>query len=342
MPPRRKLGEADRGRALAWIQEGVPLREIGTRLGVTHSVIQRLRTRFLTTGLTTEAPRSGRPRITTRRQDRMVVLNARRHPFINSTQLRADLRAAANLNVSNQTIRNRLHEANIHSRRPAVGPILTQAHRRARTAWCRTHQHWTRQQWSQVLFTDESRFTVSFSDGRARVWRRQGERFIDGAVQERDRFGGGSVMVWGGFSHHHRTPLQRIHGYLTGQRYRDDILQPVCVPTLQAIGQNAILQDDNARPHRARVVTEYLQQQQIRTLPWPAYSPDLAPIEHLWDELGRRVRNNNPLPNTVDELWQLLQQEWMAIPQRTLQTLVHSMRQRCIECLAANGGHTRY
>ena len=183
---------------------------------------------------------------------------------------------------------------------------------------------------------------MSFSDGCARVWRRQGERFIDGAVQERDRFGGGSVMVWGGFSLHHRTPLQRIQGNLTGQRYRDEILQPVCVPTLQAIGQNAILQDDNARPHRARVVTEYLQQQQIRTLPWPAYSPDLAPIEHLWDELDRQVRNNNLLPNTVDELWQLLQQEWMAIPQRTLQTLVHSMHQRCIECLAVNGGHTRY
>ena len=163
MPPRRKLGEADRGRALAWIQEGVAVREIGRRLGVTHSVIQRLQTRFLTTGLVAEAPRSGRPRMTTPRQDRLIIVNATRRRISTSSDLRADLRAAANLNVSNQTIRNRLHEANMRARRPAVGPNLTQAHRRACTAWCRTHQHWARQQWSIVLFTDEFRFTLSIS-----------------------------------------------------------------------------------------------------------------------------------------------------------------------------------
>ena len=65
-------------------------------------------------------------------------------------------------------------------------------------------------------------------------------------------------------------------------------------------------------------------------------------VEYIWDELGRQVRSANPMPNNIDQMWQLLQQEWVAIPQRTFQTLVHSMRQRCIECLAANGGHTRY
>ena len=216
MPPRRRLSDADRGRALGWLQEGVALREVGNRLGVTHSVIQRLRDRFNNTGSVQEPRRSGRPRLTTRRQDHFVVLSSLRSRTATANTLRGQLRAASNITVSDQTIRNRLHEANLRSRRPAVRPPLTPAHRAARLAWARRHLAWTRQQWSRVLFTDESRFTMSFNDGRIRVWRRPGERFNDAVVREHDHFGGGSVMMWGGFALHHRTPLHQIHGNLNG------------------------------------------------------------------------------------------------------------------------------
>ena len=79
-------------------------------------------------------------------------------------------------------------------------------HRVARENWCRQHLRWTAKQWANVLFTDESRFTVSFNDGRVRVWRRPGERFVDATVRQGDRYGGGSVMMWGGISSYHRTP----------------------------------------------------------------------------------------------------------------------------------------
>jgi len=126
MPPRRRLSDADRGRALGWLQEGVTLREVGNRLGVTHSVIQRLRDRFNNTGSVQEPRRSGRPRLTTRRQDHFVVLSSLRSRTATANTLRGQLRAASNITVSDQTIRNRLHEANLRSRRPAVRPPLTQ------------------------------------------------------------------------------------------------------------------------------------------------------------------------------------------------------------------------
>ena len=149
-------------------------------------------------------------------------------------------------------------------------------------------------------------------------------------------------MVWGGFSLHHRTPLHRVQGNLTGIAYRDDILEPIAVPALQAMGPGAILQDDNARPHRARVVQNFLQQQQVNRMNWPARLPDLNPIEHLWDVLGRRIRANHPPAHNLDALFGNLEQEWQAIPQNILQTLVRSMRQRCLDCINANGSHTRY
>ena len=114
-----------------------------------------------------------------------------------------------------------------------------------------------------VVFTDESRFAMSFHDGRVRVWRRQGERYHDATVMERDRYGGGSIMVWGGMGMAYRTPLYRVQGNLNGVGYSDDSLQPLVLLALQAMaGPGAILQDYNARPHRARVVNSFLQQQQ--------------------------------------------------------------------------------
>jgi transposase len=149
-------------------------------------------------------------------------------------------------------------------------------------------------------------------------------------------------MMWGGISFNHRTPLHHVNGNLTGQRYRDDILNRVALPTLQAIGNGAVLQDDNARPHRAAVVTNFLQEQGVVRMPWPANSPDLSPIEHLWDVLGRAVRRNHPPAVNQQQLIQFLQQEWAAIPQASIRNLIRSMRRRCTACLHARGGHTRY
>ena len=76
-------------------------------------------------------------------------------------------------------------------------------------------------------------------------------------------------------------------------------------------------------------------------MPWPSLSPDMAPIEHAWDELGRRVAAGPPL-HTVADLRQALVREWARIPQAFFRRLVESMRNRCRECVASNGGHTRY
>lgn len=239
-------------------------------------------------------------------------------------------------------MRNRLRENGLRARRPYRGLVLKQRHRRQRLQWARTHLRWTQRDWQNVLFSDESRFTISRSDGRHRVYRRPNERYADTCVEERDRFGGGgSVMLWGGISYRARTAFVPIRGTLTAIRYRDTVLVNHVLPFLNA-NANMIYQHDNATPHTGRESRECLAANNINVMEWPSKSPDLNPIEHLWDNVDRRVRQRQNQPNTIQELETALIQEWNNVPQREIQALIRSMRQRCQAVVNANGGHTRF
>ena len=161
-------------------------------------------------------------------------------------------------------------------------------------------------------------------------------------VLETDLFSGGSVMIWGGISHVERTDLKIIDGNRNATCYRDESIAPIVLPFLRSHRFSHVFQQDNARCHVARVSMNFLNDNHLRTLPWPALSPDLSPIEHLWDELGRRVRNGLNPPETLDELRRALIQEWNNIPQAFIRNLIGSMRRRCQAVINTRGGHTRY
>ena len=96
-------------------------------------------------------------------------------------------------------------------------------------------------------------------------------------------------MVWGGISWHHKTQLIVVDGNLTARRYIDEILEPEKVPFLRNNGDVTLFQQDNAHAHSARLTMDFFNQNGVQVLPWPAFSLDLNRIEHLWDQLGKRV-----------------------------------------------------
>ncbi|GFX72131.1 transposable element Tcb2 transposase [Trichonephila clavipes] len=146
-------------------------------------------------------------------------------------------------------------------------------------------------------------------------------------------------MVWGGISIGGRTDLHIIrNGTLTGRRYADEILRPHVIHYAGAIGDSFVFQDDNARPHRSRLVENMLEAETIQRMEWPACFPDLNPIEHVWDMLGRRPRP----PATVRDLEIALLEEWNSIPQRLIDNLIASMANRCAAVLAVRGNNMLY
>ena len=109
-------------------------------------------------------------------------------------------------------------------------------------------------------------------------------------------------MVWAGILYNYRTKLVFIDGNLNAERYINEILTTEVVPFLQAYPEVLYFQQDNATPHSAAVTKNFLANNQIRTLPWPPTSPDLSPIEHVWDQMKQSLRKMDPLPRNTQEL----------------------------------------
>ncbi|GFX40798.1 transposable element Tcb1 transposase [Trichonephila clavipes] len=131
---------------------------------------------------------------------------------------------------------------------------------------------------------------------------------LNSSVMYRHTGHASSIMIWGGIGYHFRTPLVRIVGTLNSQRYISEVLELVVLPCLQGLA-TTVFQQDNARPHVARIVQRFFVNHQIKLLSWPARSPDLSEIENMWSMVAHRLTQITPqLPYQINfgNVWKLL------------------------------------
>ncbi len=172
----------------------------------------------------------------------------------------------------------------MHARRPHFGPDLTAVRRCNRLEWENAHIRWHLAHLRGVLFTDESRFSLYRAVGRQRVWRCVGEWFADVNVVDRVAHG---VKVWAGICYGQRTQVHFIDGILNAEIPRRYPEAHCCAIHPQP------------SPHVARICAQFLEAENIPVLAWPAYSPNMSPIEHVWDALDRRIRQRVPVPANI-------------------------------------------
>ncbi|GFV80213.1 transposable element Tc1 transposase [Trichonephila clavipes] len=219
---------------------------------------------------------SGRPRGTTPADDRYIVLKARRNKRQTAGEIARQTTQATGRPISRFTVARRLHGGGLFARRPVRCEPLTPANRRRHSLWCREHRSWRDNEWGRVLFTEESRFSLSSDSHRILIWRERGSRNHPTNIIERDR---------------------------------------------GAMGLQFIFMDDNAPCHRTVAAEQLLESEDIERMDWPARSPDLNPIEHVWEFLGRRLAARTLPPVMIRELRLALQDEWAAMPQQLIDTL---------------------
>ncbi|GFX81074.1 transposable element Tcb2 transposase [Trichonephila clavipes] len=197
----------------------------------------------------------------------------------------------------------RLRGGGLYARRPVVCVPLTRQHRTARLQWCREHHNWTEQDWACVLFSDESRFSLSSDCRHQLIWRESGTAYRPENIQEKSRYPTCSIMVCAGIMFNGLTCLHVVaNGTMTGQRYIDEFLLPHVRLFRGAVGDKFVFMNDNATCHRTLAVQDCLDSEGIQRLVWPARSPDLNPIENVWDALGRQVARRNYPPTNKNTL----------------------------------------
>ncbi|GFY06116.1 transposable element Tcb1 transposase [Trichonephila clavipes] len=210
MSSRHHIDDFMRGRVIGKIEEWRKITDVARLFDIAHSVVSRLWKSFKTTGICSRRHGGGRVRSTTPAEDRYIVLSAKRNRSTTAQQVANQFLAASGKQISRKTVARRLRGGGLYARRPVVCVPLTTQHCTARLKWCREHHNWTEQDWAFVLFSDESRFSLSSDCRRQLIWRESGTAYRPENIQEKDRYPTCSIMVWAGIMINGRTCLHVV------------------------------------------------------------------------------------------------------------------------------------
>ncbi|GFX65554.1 transposable element Tcb1 transposase [Trichonephila clavipes] len=294
MSSRHHIDDFMRGRIIGKIEEGRKITDVAREFDIVHSVVSRLWKSFKTTGMCSRRHGGGRVRSTTSAEDRYIVLSSKMNRRTTAQQVANQFLAASGKQISRKTVARRLRGGGLYARRAVVCVPLTRQHRTARLKWCREHHNWTEQDWACVLFSDDSRFSLSWDCRLQLISRESGTAYRPENIQESDRYPTCSTMVWAGIMINGRMRLHVVaNGTMTCQRYIDEVLLP------------------HVQLFRGAV--------------------DLNPIENVWVALERQVAGQNYPPTNKNTLIRALTEEWDKLPQQLLDNVAQSMVRR-VEC----------
>lgn len=341
MPKTKELSVETRALIIAEHNLGVSNRQIAKKLKLNTSTVSYNIKKYSDSGSFLNKVRSGRPRATTSAQDIAIVVTSKRNRRKTAPEIAAELNATLPKPISVSTVKRRLQKAGLHGRIALRKPLLRKENKKKRMQWARLHQNWTLEDWHKVLWTDESKFELFGSRRRIFVRRSLGERAREQCIVPTVKHGGGSVMIWGCFGGTSVGELVKIEGIMRKEQYRR-ILEESAIPSgVQILGQNFVFQQDNDPKHTSKLCQQYLQQLEregsITIMKWPPQSPDLNPIELLWEELDREVRKAPP--TSTDNMWNKLQEAWARITPETLAKLLGRMPRLCAAVIKNKGGH---
>jgi transposase len=308
-----------------------------------HNVVKH----FKKYGHVKDAPRSGRPKKTTPDQDARIMELTQENRWLAPTLLLEKIAQDIGIGMSIKTMHRRLHEGGFHRCVPTKKPLLTDKHMAIRLNWCWEREGWTLEDWNLVHWSDESRFSLFKKDGRKRVYRRCYEKLLSECITKTVKFDGGSVMLWGWISWEEgvgklvECPKKTKDSPGMNAAAYQEILEEHYLDFHRRCA--GIFQQDGASCHTAKTTRKWMVDNGMQYFDvWPAQSPDLNPIEWLWDMVDQRVRDRKPLPSSLPVLTAALMEEWNNISLEEVREILSTMPRRVQDVIAASGGYTKW
>jgi transposase len=223
-------------------------------------------------------------------------------------------------------------------------PLISNENRIKRYKWAKKYQHWTVADWSKVIFSDETKINIWGSDGVKYFWKRPNDPLQSHHLDLTVKFGKGSLMMWGCMSIHgvgfgcqiEDIMDSDLYCYILGTTFKDSL------EYWKLRCEDFIFQHDNDRKHTSRKTTKWLSDRGVSVLEWPAQSPDLNLIEHLWHQLKLKLSLYENQASGVGELWERVDKEWNSFSKEECKRYFKSMPARVEAVLKAKGGNTRF
>lgn len=316
-------------------------REIAKKVLLSRSTVQSIIKKFKKTKCIGNLFGRGRKRKTTSTTDRLIQRKLKLDRRKSARTVASELEKDLGLLISESTVKRRAHEIGLYGRVARKKPYVNKSNRLKRLKYAREMLQRPLGFWDSIVWSDESKFNLFGSDGRIMAWRTRDEEFDPKCTVPVVKYGGGSVMVWGCFTRKGVGRLYVLNHTMDALYYRQ-ILEENLLPSIKqlGLGSSFMFMHDNDPKHRSALVRDWLRNNGIEVLQWPSSSPDLNPIEHLWDVLEDQVKKRQP--RNKKELSLYLVEEWNKIELSVLQKLVDSVPSRLNECIKMKGYATRY
>lgn len=219
MERRRELSLDERAKIIAFQKAGYSYRSISAEIGCSISTVCYTIKKHRDTGEIANKAGRGRKRILTHADERWLFLASLRNRHKNAEFLTAEFNRGRKDPISKSTVRAVLKKFHLKGRVAAKKPFLRPINIKKRLKFAKEHEHWTVEDWTKVLFTDESKFELFGTNRRAYVRRRSHEKYKAPCILPTVKHGGGSVMVWGAVSANGVGPLKLIEGIMDKKMY---------------------------------------------------------------------------------------------------------------------------
>jgi transposase len=337
----RPLTKAQTTHIVELLCSGVSAAQIHKDTGIGLATISRIRNKHCPD---LERLSGGRPCKLSPANINFTKRNMRMGKISTAVQAARELQNITNTSLTPQTVRRALRQTGWKAVVKKKKPALTKAHKRARMEFAERHLEWTVEDWKKVWWSDETKINRFGSDGREYVWIEAGEGLSKRTVKETRKFGGGSIMVWGcmgwkGVGYPTRI-VDKMDADLYVRILDDELIKSLKYYKLKP--HQILFQQDNDSKHTSKKAREWFEDHRVDVMGWPAHSPDLNPIEHLWVHVKDRLKEYEHPPSGVFELWERVQDVWNEIPPEVCQNLIESMPRRVQAVYKAKGAWTKY